>query len=95
LSISRGKKKKVLTVFYLDGTQGTGGHTGAAAHTHFIGEQHRRFLRFFLFENPTGAGSGGLTYALVAGRGVALFEVNVRVLVHIRWSFAVYIKITI
>ena len=73
-----------LTVFYLDSTQGTGGDTGAATDTHFDGGQHRRFIHFFLLEKLTGTGSGGLTYALVADHGVTLFEVNIRVFVHVQ-----------
>jgi hypothetical protein len=86
-----------LSVFYLDGTQGTGGYTSAAADTQFDGEQHRRFPRFFLLEKLAGAGSGGFAYApvAVATHGVSLFEVDIRVLVHIQGSLNFYIEITI
>jgi len=82
-------KKELLTGFYLNGSQGTGGNTGAAADAQFDGEQHRRFLHFFLHEKLAGAGSGGFadTLVAVAGHGIALCEVNIRVLVHIRCSY--------
>jgi hypothetical protein len=85
-----------LPVLDFHGTEGTGGHAGAAAYAHLDGQQHRGFPRLLLLQQLAGAGTGRLanTVCGVAGQGVTSFEVYVGVFVHARRKKIIYIRTT-